>query len=105
MKRSRLRPVSKKTKTQRWPRLKAMREAVLARAAGRCEHCRRTTELDVHHCVKRSQGGADTSHNGIALCRLCHERTDWPYGKGRLIVKPLGNGRFDCGLYFEEPYE
>ena len=39
MKRSRLRSVSAKTRTQRWPALKAMRAEVLQRAGGYCEVC------------------------------------------------------------------
>ena len=71
-----------------------MREAVLARAKGFCECCHASKALDVHHVIKRSQGGADTPDNGIALCRVCHEQTDWPYAKGRLVITALGDGRF-----------
>ena len=105
MKRSRLRPVSAKTRTQRWPALKAMREAVLRRAKGKCEVCGRPGRLDCHHIVKRSQRGADTPDNVAALCRRCHARTDWSYAKGRLVISrwrgsphfPLASGRYSFG--------
>ncbi len=51
-----------------------------------------------HHVQKRSQGGPDTSDNVIAICRDHHERTNWPYKRGRLVIRPLGQGRFACAL-------
>ena len=50
--------------------------------------------LDPHHVQKRSQGGADHLDNLAALCRRCHDLTDAPYAKGRLVVTPLGGQRF-----------
>ena len=94
--RKRVNPVSKKTRTQRWPALKALRQMALARAADRCEVCTRLTPLDIHHIIKRSQGGPDTLDNVAALCRACHEQTDGPYGKRRLVL----HRRVDGGLVF-----
>ena len=69
------------------------RRTVLLRAKGRCEVCGRPAPLDVHHIVKRSQGGShDPDWNLIALCRPCHDRTDAPYSKGRLVITPIGMG-------------
>jgi 5-methylcytosine-specific restriction endonuclease McrA len=51
--------------------------------------------LDVHHVLKRAQGGSDFALDRlVALCRACHDRTDASYAKGRLVVRPLGDGRF-----------
>jgi len=51
--------------------------------------------LDVHHVLKRAQGGSDFDLDQLAaLCRMCHERTDAPYARGRLVVTPRGTGRF-----------
>lgn len=99
MKRTRLRPVSKKTRTVRWPVLTALRAHVLARAQTRCEHCGVQRRLEIHHVRKRSAGGADHPDNAIALCAgllSCHAWTDAPYSgrKGRLVITPLGQERF-----------
>jgi 5-methylcytosine-specific restriction endonuclease McrA len=69
--------------------LSALRPAVLAAFGGRCANpwCRTAGRLDVHHVIKRSQGGTDSlEENLVALCRACHERTDWPKDRGRLVI-------------------
>ena len=80
-----------------------LKAAVAARAGWRCEHpaCRTARgPFDLHHVVKRSQGGGDLADNTVYLCggprtgASCHERTDWPYAKGRLVITPTGNGTF-----------
>jgi HNH endonuclease len=66
-----------------------------ARAAWRCQACGRGGRLDVHHVVKRSQGGSDFDLDQlVALCRWCHDQTDGPYERGRLVVTALGDGQF-----------
>ena len=51
--------------------------------------------LDVDHVVKRSQGGSDFDLDQlVALCRWCHDQTDAPYERGRLVVTALGAGQF-----------
>jgi len=76
---------------------------VSQRADGRCEvvlvglRCIRRIE-DSHHVIKRSQGGSDTLDNVLAICRDHHDRTDWPYKRGRLVIRPLGQGRFECAI-------
>ena len=77
-----------------WPEWAAIREQVLSRAKWRCQACR-LRRLDVHHVVKRSQGGSDFDLDQlVALCRWCHDQTDAPYERGRLVVTILGDGRF-----------
>ncbi|BCP41391.1 hypothetical protein MINTMi27_14840 [Mycobacterium intracellulare] len=44
------------------------RETVKNRAEGMCERCCRSTSLTLHHRKKRSQGGAWTPTNILALC-------------------------------------
>jgi 5-methylcytosine-specific restriction endonuclease McrA len=47
------------------------------------------------HVVKRAQGGSDFDLDQlIALCPSCHAQTDAPYARGRLVITPLGDGRF-----------
>lgn len=50
----------------------AVRKAVLARDAHRCRCCGTRHQLDVHHLIARSLGGADSEKNCAALCRSCH---------------------------------
>ena len=74
---------------------KAIRVQVLARAGWRCQACGVRRRLDVHHVVKRSQGGSDFDLDHlVALCRWCHDQTDAPYERGRLVTTPLGDGQF-----------
>ena len=48
-----------------------------------------------HDVVKRSQGGSDFDLDQlVALCRWCHDQTDAPYERGRLVVTSLGAGQF-----------
>jgi len=40
-----------------------------------CEKCGTSNgPFDVHHKIKRSQGGGDDPENLILLCRICHGR-------------------------------
>lgn len=86
MRRTRLRPVSVKRARARasWEEQK---RRVWARSQGWCEAprcCRRA--VDVHHLVKRSQGGTNDLTNLAALCRPCHDATDLAYDRGRLLL-------------------
>lgn len=64
---------------------RATRAAILVRQRHRCAVCRRLRALDVHHVVKRSQGGRDEADNLVGLCRACHDATDAPAGRGRRL--------------------
>jgi hypothetical protein len=56
--------------------------------------CGRGGALEVHHIVKRAQGGSDFDLDRlVALCPPCHARTDAAYARGRLVITPLGAGR------------
>jgi len=45
--------------------------------------------------VKCAQVGADWYLEAlVALCRWCHDQTDAPYERGRLVVTALGAGQF-----------
>jgi 5-methylcytosine-specific restriction endonuclease McrA len=73
----------------------AIRAQVLARARWVCQACGERTRLEVHHVIKRAQGGSDFDLDRlVALCRRCHAQTDDPYVQGRLVVTPLGQGGF-----------
>ena len=74
---------------------KLISQRVLNRAAWRCQACGVRRRLDVHHVMKRSQGGSDFDLDHlVALCRWCHDQTDAPYERGRLVVTALGAGQF-----------
>jgi 5-methylcytosine-specific restriction endonuclease McrA len=72
-----------------------IRRVVFRRARWRCQACGRGGALEVHHVVKRAQGGSDFDLDRlVALCPPCHAQTDAPYARGRLVITPLGGGRF-----------
>ena len=73
-----------------------IRGQILARAHWRCQACGLPTHrLEVHHIRKRAQGGSDFDLDRlVALCPPCHAQTDAPYARGRLVINPLGGGRF-----------
>ena len=58
---------------------------------GSARRCR----LDIDEVVKHSQGGSDFDLDQlVALCRWCHDQTDAPYERGRLVATSLGAGQF-----------
>ncbi len=76
-----------------------IRAKILARARWVCQACGVRTRLEVHHLVKRSQGGSDVDLDHlVALCRPCHAQTDVPYARGRLVITPAGGGRFTIAV-------
>ena len=77
-----------------------IRRVVFRRARWRCQACGRWGALEVHHVVKRAQGGSDFDLDRlVALCPWCHAQTDAPYVHGRLVVMPSGAGRFIFELW------
>ena len=97
----------------------AVKARVWTRAQGRCEvvlegHVPTGEEelragwrcpvpaRDPHHVVPRSAGGRETENNLIAICGWHHGRVAWPYRDGRLVIRPLSQGRFDCRLVFAQ---
>jgi 5-methylcytosine-specific restriction endonuclease McrA len=78
----------------------AIRLRVLRRAQWTCQACGVWgLRLDVHHVVKRAQGGSDFDVDRlVALCRLCYAQTDAPFERGRLLIEPLGGGTFRIAL-------
>lgn len=53
-----------------WPLVRGM---VLDRDGHRCRLCSKTAELEVHHILPKSKGGADNPVNLITLCSICHK--------------------------------
>lgn len=60
-----------------------VRRAVYRREHYTCAVCDDTRYLQIHHVVKRSQGGSNSLHNLVCLCSNCHalahgmNLTDW----------------------------
>ena len=60
---------------------KETRRAVYARDYFRCVLCDSPRGLQIHHVIKRSQGGSNRPDNLITLCMWCHNAihgTRWP---------------------------
>lgn len=62
------------------------RKAVYKRDGYRCALCDSPRTIQIHHVMKRSQGGTNEPHNLITLCMYCHgvahgtrfpEHADW----------------------------
>lgn len=49
-----------------------VRKEVYRRDGFRCALCDDVRGLQIHHAVRRSQGGTDYPHNLITLCWRCH---------------------------------
>ena len=85
---------------------KLLRDPVYARvdrrSDGFCEvtlgglRCQRRA-TDHHHTVKPRRSH-HTEDLVMAICRSHHDRVDWPYHRGKLRVRALGQGRFACAI-------
>lgn len=51
----------------------------------KCRNCGSTKELEVHHRIRRADGGTDRLENLVTLCHKCH--TDYHDGKIELNIK------------------
>jgi len=64
------------------------RQEVLDRAGYRCERCRESGILHLHHILRRSQGGSHDASNLLALCPQCHghvhDHPAWAKAEGLL---------------------
>lgn len=49
-----------------------VRKEVYRRDGFRCALCDRTNGLQIHHVIRRSQGGSNHECNLITLCHQCH---------------------------------
>ena len=56
----------------------AIRRVVFRRARWRCQACGRWGALEVHHVVKRAQGGSDFDLDQLVACVPCAMRRPTP---------------------------
>lgn len=68
--RARTKRESSKAKLKAWL---AVRREVLERDGYRCRACASRQDVDVHHIKFRSAGGANSTRNCCAQCRICHQ--------------------------------
>lgn len=69
-----------------------VRESVLARAAGRCEHCGELgfvmrdgrIYLETHHVIRLSEGGPDWEDNVVAMCPNHHREAHFGCNAGSI---------------------
>lgn len=54
---------------------RAMADAAIARAAGACQLCKSTTNLEVHHNTYIRFGGRELDTDLVCLCDGCHTMT------------------------------
>jgi hypothetical protein len=75
--------------------------AIKDRDGWRCRHCGNARgPLDLHHVWKPRARHLIDPDGCLMLCRRCHERCEGPFNQGRLIVTPLGRGRFHCEVIY-----
>lgn len=102
-----MRRQSKKVKKGE-PSFRKVYALVDRRSEGRCEvnfypaeprlGCRRQA-TDHHHVLKPRR----SHHNENAIVHLCrahHDRAEWPYHRGRLVIKILGSGKFSFAINY-----
>lgn len=65
------------------------RAAVLERDGYRCAECGSEDNIQIHHIIYRSKGGADTIDNLKCLCAECHYKKHRDEPVGRIMKKRL----------------
>lgn len=90
----------------------AVYKIVRVRSGGRCEcnlfhdptppfsglRCNRQA-VDPHHLYKPRRSHHDENYI-VHLCRSHHDRCEWPYKRGRLVISPLGGGAFHFAIRY-----
>lgn len=90
---------------------RAVYAVVDARSGGRCEvnllpepgtRCRRRA-ADHHHLYKPRRSNHDPKLI-VALCRGHHERCEWPYKRGRLVISLVDGRRVFAIQYAKDKF-
>ena len=72
-----------------------LKRRIFERAGYRCECCRVHVATELEHALPSGRGGEDSWDNCWAVCRaVCHPKKTAPFANGRLVVVPLGDGKF-----------
>lgn len=53
-----------------------IRRRILERDNNTCQHCGAVDRLEVHHIIKRADGGSNDDDNLVTLCVPCHRRVE-----------------------------
>lgn len=80
------------------------RKAVYKRDNYACALCDSTRGLQIHHVMKRSQGGSSHPHNLITLCERCHNMahgTHYPDQPNYINAESM---ELDCVQYVSDFY-
>jgi hypothetical protein len=91
------------------PECQTRRRAILNRAKGTCEGCRRSDDLEVHH-LHYYTVGSEKPEDLRALCRSCHEEahSDRRRDVGRPCTRTLDDSQWpeDCcrWLWYSAPF-
>jgi len=78
-----------------WENLKAYakwRDGGKCRVCGKSPRTDSSVRLEVHHIVRRANGGTDTPENVVTLCRECHEAHHKGERKLKLKRPPMHKG-------------
>lgn len=79
------------------------RKEIYRREGWRCALCDSTKYLQIHHIVKRSQGGSNHPHNLICLCSDCHALAHGMDLRG--IMPAIGTPGFIATNYYGDVVE
>lgn len=79
------------------------RKMVYLRDGWRCALCDSDKYLQVHHIIKRSQGGSNHPHNLITLCSDCHALAHGMDLRG--VLPAIGTPGFWPGHYYGDVIE
>ncbi len=81
-----------------------IRREVYRRDGWRCALCDRAQGLQIHHVVRRSQGGSNHECNLITLCFQCHALA---HGTGHVDLQrdhSVEDMELDCIVYLSDYY-
>ena len=75
-----------------------LRLRCLQRDKGVCQICQRPkTNIEAHHVIPLSKGGADDLSNLTTLCEDCHRKHSWQEIRRLMESRVLGNGHARFG--------
>lgn len=90
--------------TKRWAQIAESKQ-------GPCRTCNAAGPSQLHHIIRRSQGGADTESNVVPLCPICHMAIEaHDAAVSRALVESLTDAEYSFAIhhggegFFERAY-